>query len=142
MKELKKILESRNEKHIEELFDMFEDLIEEFKTENPMRYNEIKYNIHKMAYGEHLSESMAQEWVSNMENKDGSKGGHWTYDQSKAYAGNHDKCDFYAALNMCYSDYYNPKFDTSVYVQLANDWLDDKDVGAGKTLKYYMLVVC
>jgi hypothetical protein len=43
---------------------------------------------------------------------------------------------------MVFSDYYNPKFDTNTYVELANDWIDDEDVGEGKTLKYYMYVVC
>lgn len=52
-----------------------------------------------------------------------------------------DKSDFYAIANMVYSDYYNPRFDTNTYVQLAIDWLDDKDVGGDKTLKYYMKVV-
>lgn len=52
-----------------------------------------------------------------------------------------DKSDFYAIANMVYSDYYNPRFDTNTYVQLAIDWLDDKDVGGNKTLKYYMKVV-
>lgn len=28
------------------------------------------------------------------------------------------------------------------YVELAKDWISDKDVGDGKTLKYYMCVVC
>ena len=31
--------------------------------------------------------------------------------------------------------------DTATYAQLAKDWLDDKDVGGNKTLKYYMYVV-
>lgn len=50
--------------------------------------------------------------------------------------------DFYAALNMVYSDYYNPKFDTSIYVELAKDWLNDKDIDGAKLLKYYYFVVC
>lgn len=57
------------------------------------------------------------------------------------YAPHLDKSDFYAIANMVYSDYYNPRFDTNTYVQLAIDWLDDKDVGGNKTLKYYMKVV-
>ena len=51
-----------------------------------------------------------------------------------------DKSGFYAIANMVYSDYYNLRFDTNTYVQLAIDWLDDKDVGGNKTLKYYMYV--
>lgn len=60
-----------------------------------------------------------------MENKDGTKGEHWTYEQVvqlvKDKGIKYDPCDFYAALNMIYSDHYNSKFDTSVYVELAKD---------------------
>ena len=77
-----------------------------------------------------------------MKNKDGTVGEHWSYEQTSTLAEKHNKCDFYAVLNMVYSDYYNPRFDTNTYVALARDWLDDKDVGEGKTLKYYMYVVC
>jgi hypothetical protein len=77
-----------------------------------------------------------------MENKDGSKGEHWTIEQTSQFAGKHDKNDWYAVQNMTFSDFYNPKFDTNTYVELANDWIDDEDVGEGKTLKYYMYVVC
>lgn len=52
-----------------------------------------------------------------------------------------DSNDWYAVLNMVYSDYYNAKFDTATYVQLAKDWIEDKDVTGCKTLKYYMYVI-
>lgn len=50
--------------------------------------------------------------------------------------------DLYAVLNMVYSDFYNPKFDTSIYIELAKDWLKDKDIEGSKLLKYYYFVVC
>ena len=45
-------------------------------------------------------------------------------------------------MNMVYSDYYNSKFDINTYIELARDWMNDTDVGEGKTLKYYLHVVC
>jgi hypothetical protein len=95
-----------------------------------------------MLYGEHLSKEMAHEWVSYMKNKDGTTGEHWSYDQTSSYASGYDKNDFYAVVNMMYSDYYNPKFDTNTYITLAKDWLSDSDIGEGKTLKYYLYIVC
>lgn len=62
-----------------------------------------------------------------MENKDGTRGQHWTMEQTSQFADGFNKYDFYAALNMIYSDYYNPKFDTNTYVELAKDWLCDED---------------
>lgn len=79
-----------------------------------------------------------------MENKDGTKGEHWTYDQvAQLVRDKGIKCDvsdFYAVLNMVYSDYYNTKFDINVYIELAKDWLHDMDIN-NKVLKYYYFVV-
>ena len=124
------------------LSDMLEDLVCDLKESDHEKYMQYKFKLHRLAYGEHLSEDMAKHWVSEMKNKDGTIGEHWSYEQTSTLAEKHNKCDFYAVLNMMYSDYYNPRFDTNTYVTLARDWLDDKDVGEGKTLKYYMYVVC
>lgn len=124
------------------LSDMLEDLVCDLKESDHEKYMQYKFKLHRLAYGEHLSEDMAKHWVSEMKNKDGTVGEHWSYEQTSTLAEKHNKCDFYAVLNMVYSDYYNPRFDTNTYVALARDWLDDKDVGEGKTLKYYMYVVC
>lgn len=123
------------------LADIMTDLIYDLKHTDHGYYKAVEYKLHKMAYGEHLTEDMAHNWVENMQNKDGTHGPHWTMEQTNQYAGRHNHCDFFAVLNMMYSDYYNPSFDTSTYVKLAEDWLEDADVGAGKTLKYYYYVV-
>lgn len=52
-----------------------------------------------------------------------------------------DKWDWWVTLNMIYSDFYSPKFDTNHYVEMAKDWLMDSDVGEGKLLNYYYYVV-
>jgi hypothetical protein len=123
------------------LSEILIDLIYDLKHTDKGYYHAIEYKLHTMAYGEHLTNEMAHKWVENMNNKDGTKGPHWTMDQTSQYAGRHNHSDFFAVLNMMYSDYFNPKFDTNTYVELANDWLDDSDVPEGKTLKYYMHVV-
>lgn len=142
MDNLRKIIDGRQIEHMERLADLFDDMLADLKEKSPVRYKEVRYSIACMANDGHLPEDMAKEWVSSMRNKDGTVGPHWAFDQARAYAGNHDKYEFFAVLNMMYSDYFNPKFDTSTYVQLANDWLGDKDVSGGKTLKYYIFVAC
>lgn len=117
------------------------NLIDELSYTDRDKYKKIEYKLYKKVYGEHLNEDLAKCWVSGMENKDGTKGEHWTLEQTSSFAGNYNKYDFYAVLNMVYSDYYNSKFDTNTYVDLAKDWLNDSDVPEGKTLKYYMLIV-
>lgn len=135
------IIKNGSNEDMECLRKILIELIDELKYTDHDKYKKIEYKLYKRVYGEHLDEELAKKWVANMDNKDGSKGGHWTMEQTNTLAGNHNKYDFYAVLNMMYSDYYNPKFDTNTYVELAKDWLDDADVGDGKTLKYYMKIV-
>ena len=81
-----------------------------------------------------------------MKNKDGSCGPHWTWEQVAQVVRDKglkvDLSDFYASLNMVYSDYYSAKFDLSHYIELALDWMSDSDVGEDKLLNYYFFVVC
>ena len=135
------IVENGEHEDMECLSEMLTTLIYDLKHTNHTQFEVYEYKLHKMAYGEHLTEDMAKHWVSQMQNKDGSHGEHWTMEQTAQHAGRHNHCDFYAVLNMIYSDYYNPKFDTATYIELANDWLNDSDVPSGKTLKYYLHVV-
>lgn len=135
------IIEHGHTEDMDCLAEMLTDLVYDLKHTDLTHFHTLEYKLHTMAYGEHLTEDMARHWVSKMENTDGSHGEHWTIEQTNQYAGRHNHADFYAVLNMMYSDYYSPKFDTTDYVHLANAWLDDKDVSEGKTLKYYMNIV-
>lgn len=137
-----KIIEYGDPSAMEWLGDVFVDLVYRLKDSSPMWYKSIEYQMHKMAYGDHLTEEEAKAWVSNMDNKDGTKGAHWTWDQVMQVMKDKNltcnAADFYAALNMMWSDYSNPRLDTDMYIQLAKDWMHDKDIGDCKTLKYYM----
>lgn len=138
---IKQIVEHGKPEDMECLSDILVDLVYDLKHDQPDYYHAIELKLHKMAYGEHLTEDMAECWVAHMQNKDGSKGAHWTMEQTNQHAGRYNHADFFAVLNMMYSDYYNPSFSTDTYVGLAQDWLDDADVSEGKTLKYYFHVV-
>lgn len=141
IKNIKHIIEHGTREDMEYLGDIFGDMIETLKIEKPEEYCELEYKLHKIAYGKHLGEELATKWVASMENKDGTRGAHWTYEQTSQYANGRDKWDWYAVLNMVYSDFYNTRFDTNIYLELAKDWIDDKDVGECKALKYYYFVV-
>lgn len=105
-------------------------------------YTNLEHKMYKLAYNGHLSKELATKWVASMKNKDGSIGEHWSYEYVSKYNDEHDMNDWYAVLNMMYSDYYNTKFVIEDYIQLANDFIDDKDVGDTKVLDYYLHVVC
>lgn len=119
--------------------------------------DKYKFERHELMYGPHFNEGCATEVVSHMVNEDGTKGAHWTIEQTTAFAnqygvsltsGKFNKYDWFVVLNMIRSDYYrfilgatnsdNPKH----FVELAKAWLNDKDVEDGKTWNYFKYVVC
>lgn len=136
-----RIIKNGSDEDMECLRKILIDLISDLKYTDYDKYKKIELKLYKRVYGEHLNEELAKSWVADMENKDGTKGEHWSIEQTNQYAGNYNKYDFYAIANMMRSDFYNPKLEETTYLQMAKDWLDDKDVGDCKTLKYYMYIV-
>ena len=102
-------------------------------------------------YSPKFDQQMADEWTSHMENEDGTNGAHWTFDQAKQVMAQrslgYDPYEFWAALNMIYSDYVKvaKKFGVGdkidFYVDMAKAFLDDKDAGPDKLAKYYKYIV-
>lgn len=138
---VKEIIEKGNPESMECLKDIFLKLMDDIKIYDYDEYKAIEYKLYKAIYGDHLNEELAHKWVDGMQNNDGTVGGHWTYEQTSQYADGFNKWDWFAVMNSVYSDYYNPKFDTTVYVQLAKDFINDKDGHKDKALRYYMKVV-
>lgn len=136
-----KIIQNGNDEDMECLRKILISLMDDLKYTDYEKYKKIELKLYKRVYGEHLNEELAKSWVADMENKDGTKGEHWSIEQTNQYAGNYNKYDFYTIANMMRSDFYNPKLEETTYLQMAKDWLDDKDVGDCKTLKYYMYIV-
>lgn len=98
-----------------------------------------------------LDEKTVEKWMRGLQNEDGTIGPHWTKEQTtqvmKQKNVDCDPMDFYIAMNMIYSDYYNAAKKANVnnvdfYVNMAKAFLDDKDVGAEDKLSaYYYYIV-
>lgn len=99
-----------------------------------------------------LSRAMATEWVSNMVNADGTRGGHWTIEQAKQIMAakeiQTDPIKFWVALCATYSDlceaFKKNGVGTSLtmYVDTAIAfWLKDEDAVEDKLAAYYVNVV-
>lgn len=97
-----------------------------------------------------LTREMAEEWVNNMRNEDGTKGAHWSMEQVKqvmAQKGiDYNPVEMWAILNALYSDYSSvlkkwnmAKLD--FFVDLACAWLNDTDAVPNKAAAYYEYVV-
>lgn len=95
---------------------------------------------------EHLSKADAESWVSRMKNSDGTKGCHWTLEQTQDVAKQRnitcDPNDFWAVMNMMYSDYCQVAKRQSVdtpgfYADMAKAFLEDADAADGKAYLYW-----
>ena len=97
-----------------------------------------------------LTKQEAHNWTSRMRNADGSKGEHWSFEESteimKTKNIEANPYDFYAVLNMMYSDYCKVahKFGANhqdFYVEMAKAFLEDKDAVDEKTVIYYDCII-
>lgn len=93
-----------------------------------------------------FTKEMADSWTKGMQNEDGSTGPHWTLDQTKQVQAQKgiecDPMEFYAAINMVYSDYGKVAKKLGVntidfYADMAKAFLHDKDAPEDKLARYY-----
>lgn len=124
---------------------------------NYPRMNESEHRTSRMERGgaevrgyANLDEETAKEWVSKMRGSDGSDGGHWSMDQAKQVLKQKnmdcDPVEFFALLNMLYSDYSQLAKTYGVnsvdfYADMAKAFLDDEDAVDNKLMAYYECVV-
>lgn len=116
----------------------------------------FRTKAYEQEYGPHFNEEQARKAVNKMENEDGTRGPHWSIEETTSLANQFgvslnnrfNRYDWFVALNMIYSDYYKvlvnitnsntPKH----YVEFAKAWLNDKDIDEGKMWYYYIYVMC
>lgn len=117
---------------------------EEYEEHHWMEHGKVMEMPHK------LDEHTAREWTARMRNEDGSKGPHWTMEQTKQFAQQKgvdcDPLELWVTMNMMYSDYCTvaKKLQMNTvdfYLMMAQAFLDDKDAGENKLGKYYRCIV-
>lgn len=95
---------------------------------------EVKFDEHK-----------AKEWVEHMQNSDGTTGAHFKPEMAEQLRATMcpdcDKHEFWAAMNMMYSDYCEVAKKMNIdrpeyYGHMAKAFLMDKDAGKNKLAKY------
>ena len=112
----------------------------------------IRIKAYEAEHGPHFNDEHARKAVNKMENEDGTRGQHWSLEETTALANQYgirldekiNKYDWYVALNMVYSDYYRVVVsmtgsnNTKYFVELAKAWMHDKDIDEGKMWFYYI----
>lgn len=122
--------------------DMTNNFIESIRPMHPAEVHKFIEDIENEVCYPKLTEQEALDYVANMDNKDGSKGGHWNLSQTKTYMESKsdfkdlDALCFYVAINMMYSDYYKPSYTTDIYASMAKDFITDKDAPSNKVKRY------
>lgn len=140
--------------------EYFEQEIDDILSRKSLNCNELevlknllvtKHFLGKeMSETSKMSEETAREWVSKMENTDGTTGAHWTIDATTAVRDKLGlkhicKYEFWAVMNSLYSDYGKTLAKTNatpeIYGELARDWIEDDDAVKAKASTYYRYVV-
>lgn len=97
-----------------------------------------------------MDKEIAEEWMSKLQNADGSKGAKWSFEQAKQFMQQKgieaDPLEFWVTLNMMYSDYsaVGKKFSLpspDFYAFLADAFLNDEDSQEEKLSRYYACIV-
>ena len=97
-----------------------------------------------------MDRQTAEDWTRRMKNEDGTTGAHWTMEKAEQVMRQHgiqcEPAEFYAALNMLYSDFCEVFKKHGVnkidfYADMAKAWLDDKDAVSDKLSAYYEYIV-
>lgn len=118
--------------------------------------SELCANMYEAINGPHFDEEHARYAVEEMENEDGTKGPHWTVEETTSVANQmginlrsekHNKWDWFVAMNMVYSDFYKAvvaiagNANTKHFAELAKAWICDKDIAEGKMWHYYVYIM-
>lgn len=119
--------------------------------------SELCANVYEAINGPHFDEEHARYAVEGMENEDGTKGPHWTVEETTSVANQmginlrsekHNKWDWYVAMNTIYSDFYKAVVamtgsnNTKHFAELTKAWICDKDISEGKMWHYYVYIMC
>lgn len=93
--------------------------------------SELAANMYEAINGPHFDEEHARYAVEGMENEDGTKGPHWTVEETTSVANQmginlksekHNKWDWYVAMNMIYSDKKNTTYSLGTVVSVSKPY--------------------
>ena len=125
---------------MEHLTHKVDHFVEEMREKHPDKVERFLVKI-DLLLNPHFTTETSRHAVSEMKNKDGTTGEHWGRDvtdkvlEAKGYDFRH--CDWYYVLNMIYSDYYKTGRSDETYIEMAYDFLSDKDAPNDKAKRYY-----
>ena len=137
--DINKIVNEGNEKEMEKLSEILEDVIYIVKDYDEELFDKYAMCIYKMANGCNLTLEMAKEIVKSMK----PFGEHWTIDQTTAVKNQYGytdigDIDFWIVMNSAYNDYNDIfKENVDVYAKWSHAFIKDEDAREGKVFTYF-----
>ena len=139
---IRKIVDDGDRREMEELSDILVEVVNIIKKYDEDCYKEYKMKLHKMAYGDELTENEAKEIVKNMR----PSGEKWSIEQTEQMQRDYgleniNPIDFYAIANMSFNDYRNVFGDNiEMYIKFTEAFICDEDAGPHKVTKYLLTI--
>ena len=139
---IERIIDNGKIEDMETLSELLEDTMEIIKDYDKECYKDFEMKLYKMAYGNHLNKSMAEEIVHKMR----PFGMKWDIEQTKdiqRQRGINDipEVDFFIVINSAYNDYkdlFNE--DLESYIRFTIDFIKDEDAKQDKVFLYYTTI--
>ena len=133
------IVEKGNREDMERLGEILEEVIEELDQET---CHEYKMELYTMAYGEMLTDAMAEKIVHKMK----PYGQKWSKEDTtnvkNRYGLDVSDTDFYVVMNSAYNDYKDVfQENIDMYVKYSNDFIKDEDAKPHKVFNYFTKIV-
>lgn len=135
---IRKIVDEGDRNEMEELSDILEEVIDLIKEYDENAYKKYTMCLYKMAYGEVLSEDMADEIIRKMH----PYGMKWTLHEAEdiqnRYGIDTRPVDFWIVINSAFNDFRNVfGDDLDTYVRYTEAFINDEDAKPGKVWKYF-----
>ena len=136
---IEKIVDNGKIEDMEELSDMLEDTMEIIKDYDEKCYKDFEMKLYKMAYGNRLNKSMAEDIVNKMR----PFGERWSFEETRNLQEQRgindiDPIEFFVVLNSAYNDYKDIfSEDIDGYIRFTIDFIKDEDAKKDKVFIYY-----
>lgn len=136
---IERIVDNGKIEDMETLSDMLEDTMEIIKDYDEKCYKDFEMKLYKMAYGNHLNKSMAEDIVNKMR----PFGKHWDYEETKNLQEQRgindiDPTSFYTVINYAYNVYKNLfSEDIEGYIRFTVDFINNENMTEEKLFKFF-----
>ena len=139
---IRKIVDDGDQQEMEELSDIFDEVVYVIKKYNENLFDEYKIILYRMAYGDRLNQEMAEDIVRKMRPYQM----RWSLQETKQIQNDYDlnninDLDFFVVINSAYNDYKDLFGDNiEMYARFTKDFIEDEDAKDGKVFKYFSII--